>query len=703
MSKTKQTVKTLRTARLLLTVLPFLVSVGLVVLLGSYSQGLQEQQRESDRTAALQESKLLSTVLGEHVERSFEQADVLARMIAQRVVETGFKLDLPELAKSGAIPLDVFVQVAIIDDTGMMRATTVENSAASNLSDREHVKVHLQDPLHGPFLSKPLLGRASGKWSIQYSRAILNAKQELLGVVVVSIDPKYFSGFYQQIQLGEHGSVSLLGVRDRTLRARRTGGEFSAGQEVPANSPLFTQLASAPAGAYRGESSIDHRTRYYGYSSLDKYPFAVIVGLDEHDVMQLHAAERDTLLRGVLLVSAVILVMGAIGTAGVIRVFKEADARTVARDDARRLADQLSTVIDAVPDGMVLVDATLRVAVTNPAFIELSGLDKKFASGAQLQELLDAWTDSRGFDTHLDAASLRATLTSTLPGSFDAMQRIVIARRVPPQQVVELRARHVADGGDGFVLLARDITHESEIDRMKSEFIATAAHELRTPMASIHGFTELLASGRVPEDRQKSMLSIIHRQSLRMTAMLNDMLDLARIEARSGLDFQFEVVDLRDVVSGVYEEFGYMSNDRQIVRNLPAEPISVRCDRGKLAQAVRNLISNALKFSHAPAPVAICVECSRDGKQASVEVRDAGMGMTSEQQAELFKRFYRADKSGNIQGTGLGLSLVKTIVELHGGKVRIESTEDVGTSAFIDLPTADMPETREAAIEEAVH
>jgi signal transduction histidine kinase len=237
---------------------------------------------------------------------------------------------------------------------------------------------------------------------------------------------------------------------------------------------------------------------------------------------------------------------------------------------------------------------------------------------------------------------------------------------------------------------------------MKSEFITTAAHELRTPMASIHGFTELLASGRVGEDRQRSMLAIIHRQSMRMTDMLNDMLDLARIEARSGLDFQFEVSDLRDVVKGVYDEFGYMSSDRKIVSDIPGLAVWVRCDRAKLAQAVRNLLSNAVKFSTAPAPVAICLELSPDQQRAIVEVRDAGMGMTAEQQAQLFTRFYRADKSGSILGSGLGLSLVKTIVELHGGTVRIESTADVGTSAFIELPLVEHAPTSTRALEESI-
>lgn len=181
------------------------------------------------------------------------------------------------------------------------------------------------------------------------------------------------------------------------------------------------------------------------------------------------------------------------------------------------------------------------------------------------------------------------------------------------------------------------------------------------------------------------MFAIILRQSNRMVELLNDLLDLARIEARSDLDFRYEHVDLRDLVAAVADEFGYLSA-RKLVRDFPAGPVIVKADRSKLAQAVRNLLSNAFKFSEAPAPVAIRIDSDEAKQHAMIEVRDLGIGIAPEQQKYLFQRFYRADKSGRIQGSGLGLSLTKIIVELHGGSVHIDSKYGVGTNAYIHLP-----------------
>lgn len=674
--------------RALLIALPAMVAVAIVAVLVTFAIDRLDDQRETESRAAERAAAVLAGVLTEHVQRSFEQADVLAKLVGQRIVDDGFAFDLRELAQKGVIPLDVFLQVASVDDKGILRQSTVEGFKPIDLSDREHIKIHLAQPDHGPFVSKPLLGRASGKWSIQYSRAVLDGSGKLIGAVVVSIDPTYFSGFYRQVDIGEHGSISLIGIDDRTVRTRRSGSSYTAGQEIPSDTQLFKLLRQSPRGSYRGLSTIDQRSRFFGYDSLRKYPFAVVVGLDRDDYLATYEKQRSTLLASVTAVSVVLLIMGFIGTLGVVRVFREVDLKAVARDDARRLAEQLTTVIEAAPDGFLIIDGRMQVAGSNQAFFALSGMTEAQIHHRPLQAVLDEWIDARGFDTHLNVDELFSTLTIET-GHQGEIQRIVIARRKPPQQVVELRARRLATGHPGFILIARDITHETEVDRMKSEFIATAAHELRTPMASIHGFSELLAHGRVPAERQQAMLDIIQRQSSRMTDLLNDLLDLARIEARSDLDFQYEVIDLREIAANVIDEFGYLSGERKLMHDMPPGAVRVRCDRAKLAQAVRNLLGNAFKFSEAPAPIAVLVGTETSGRFAFVEVRDAGIGMTAEQQTHLFQRFYRADKSGHVQGSGLGLALVKTIVELHGGSVRIDSKSGVGTTATLLIPLAD--------------
>jgi PAS domain S-box-containing protein len=670
--------------RLLWISLPFVLSVAIAITLLIYSSLWIKERHHNDVVDAQHNARVLADVLTEHVQRSFEQADVLAKLIGERIAKEGFDVDLNAMARAGTISLDVFVQVAATDEKGILRASTVRDFKPIDLSDRAHIRVHMKDPSHGPFVSKPLVGRASGKWSIQYSRAIIAGDGQFKGVVVVSLDPTYFSGFYDQVDIGQSGVIALIGTDDRTVRTRRTGKNYTAGQEVPADSPLLQNLKISSRGSYTAESAIDHRMRYYGYASLSKYPFAIVVGLDRDEYLAGLKAKRANINAWVYAVAAFLVLLGAVGSLGFRKVFREAQAKSHARDQARELAEQLSTVIEAAPDGFVIVDARKHVSGCNDAFATMSGLNDEQTKGKPLQEVLDRWSEQRQFDTDFDADQLFNALT-TDTRRCDEVQRVVISRRRPPQQVVELRARRLSADTPGFILIARDITHETEIDRMKSEFIATAAHELRTPMASIKGFAELLSNDKVPEQKRGEMLAIILRQANRMAELLNDLLDLARIEARSDLDFRYEQIDLRDLVNAVADEFGYLSG-RMLLREIPAAPVLVKADRAKLSQAMRNLLSNAFKFSEAPAPVTLRIEAAPADQRATIEVRDQGMGITDDQQRHLFQRFYRADKSGRIQGSGLGLSLVKIIVELHSGRVKIDSKFGVGTKACIHLP-----------------
>jgi signal transduction histidine kinase len=245
------------------------------------------------------------------------------------------------------------------------------------------------------------------------------------------------------------------------------------------------------------------------------------------------------------------------------------------------------------------------------------------------------------------------------------------------------------------ILYFRDITHEAEVDRMKSEFLSHAAHELRTPMASIYGFTELLMTQEFDETDRRDFLDTIYRQSSLMISIINELLDLARIEARRGKDFTITAVDvrelLRDVVSGFKTPDG---------RPSPTEPpadgqFRVSADRKKLTQAISNVISNAYKYSPDGGAVGLELVKSPDDRDAppriGIRIADHGIGMTPEQLARVCERFYRADTSGQIPGTGLGMSIVKEIVELHGGELELTSKVGAGTTVTLWLPGVEMP------------
>jgi signal transduction histidine kinase len=186
------------------------------------------------------------------------------------------------------------------------------------------------------------------------------------------------------------------------------------------------------------------------------------------------------------------------------------------------------------------------------------------------------------------------------------------------------------------------------------------------------------------------MLARIHRQASLMIHIINELLDLARIEARRGKDFVLETVELQSLVADALRDFKPPQDRALPARAGLAGSVRVCVDRMKLQQALTNVLSNAYKYSPAGGPVALrlCVGEGPDAQMVGIEVADSGIGMTPEQLARVGERFYRADASGNIPGTGLGMSIVREIVELLGGRMALDSTAGEGTRVTLWLPVA---------------
>ncbi len=248
-------------------------------------------------------------------------------------------------------------------------------------------------------------------------------------------------------------------------------------------------------------------------------------------------------------------------------------------------------------------------------------------------------------------------------------------------------------GGElrGWVLSMRDITREREIDRMKSEFLATAAHELRTPMTSVGGFAELLLSNEYDPAVTREIAETIHRQSEILVHIVNELLDIARIEAGGLSDFEIRTQSVIDLVKQTVNSLNVPGDDREVtVRIAEGERPLVRADAKKTILALTNIVSNAFKYSPHGGEISVSVtRREKDGRSfVSIEVADEGVGMAPQEVARLFERFYRADPSGSIPGTGLGMSLVKDIVELQDGIVEVESEKGEGTKIILLLPEA---------------
>ncbi len=238
----------------------------------------------------------------------------------------------------------------------------------------------------------------------------------------------------------------------------------------------------------------------------------------------------------------------------------------------------------------------------------------------------------------------------------------------------------------GAVITMQDISYLKELNRLKDNFVHTVSHDLRSPLTAVLGYAELLERVGTINDQQREFIRRIHASVQDITELINDLLDLGKIEA--GFDTRLEPLQLDNILHYTIDNIRVLAdNKKQIldVRIAPKLP-PVRGNPVRLRQMFDNLIGNAIKYT--PKGKQVCIELKHEDKQVIFKVADQGQGIPQEDQPHIFEKFYRASNiSSSASGTGLGLAIVKTIVESHNGRIWVESKVDEGSTFFVVLPS----------------
>lgn len=351
----------------------------------------------------------------------------------------------------------------------------------------------------------------------------------------------------------------------------------------------------------------------------------------------------------------------------------------------------LQTIFTQSPDGIVIFDDAHLLSDVNQLFCNMTGFDKQQLIGRTETEF-NAMMQSLGDDALVGAASasqpqrdLNIFHTHTGQASpndkDDARSRIEVLR--PSYRILQHTLTALNQPRISSIVHFRDITGEATVDRMKSEFLMTAAHELRTPMTIICGYVDLLQHRSYDAVTQLGMLDSIQEQAQSIVGLLDELLDLARIESRAGKAFNLLLAPLATTIETTAKGFMMFGDTRQLkVEPMPALPLLL-IDQEKISQALKNCLSNAFKYSAAPTEVSlqVAIVSRHDHDEVAIIISDHGIGMTPEQLAHIFEKFYRADISGKVSGTGLGLTLVKEIIEHHGGRVQVVSQKQSAESS----------------------
>ncbi|MBI3120139.1 MAG: PAS domain-containing protein [Candidatus Kerfeldbacteria bacterium] len=343
--------------------------------------------------------------------------------------------------------------------------------------------------------------------------------------------------------------------------------------------------------------------------------------------------------------------------------------------------DRTRSIIANLIDGLLVVDQHRQIMILN----------------SQAEDMLAVpaleWVTRSIQDSELpqNLVQLRDMMNQARASYAPVTKEMVIqnARRY----VVSVTVAHVV-GIEGAIIgqmaVLRDITREKEIDRMKSEFISVASHQLRTPLSAIKWVVKMLLDGDAGElsPEQKNLLDKGYRSNERMITLVNDLLNVSRIE-EGRFQYQFSFEPIVPLVESVVSELKPILSEKHLTVNVerPATDLpKVKIDANKLRLAIQNLLDNGIKYT--PQGGTITVRVRSDRKYLTVEVQDTGVGIPKAQQAQMFQKFFRATNVVKLQteGSGLGLFIVKNIVERHGGRISFESEEGKGSVFRFTLP-----------------
>ena len=344
------------------------------------------------------------------------------------------------------------------------------------------------------------------------------------------------------------------------------------------------------------------------------------------------------------------------------------------------------------PNAIVVIDNNGKVSDINPAFGKMFNTNESTLIGLTEVEF-DRFIQEKctGEDPYLATSNLPIIADLKAKQTVASINNLELTFTIQSESI-KVIARSYVDCNItriSRIIHFQDITERSHVDRMKSEFIATATHELRTPMTSIFGYAELLKNMPFDAETQKEMIAIIYEQSKAMIDLLNDFLNMAKMEAQAANLYQMTLQPIGPILKSLTDTLITPDHNKVVLEMSPNLP-EINIDKIRIEQAIKNCLSNAYKFSPNNGEINMQVsEVMREGVPCVlIAIQDHGIGMTPEQLNRVYERFYRADQSGRVPGAGLGMAIMKDIITHHGGSIEIESEYGVGTKVMLYLPVA---------------
>lgn len=470
--------------------------------------------------------------------------------------------------------------------------------------------------------------------------------------------------------------------------------------------PEVVQARAAGSGRnFRYSDTLRVEMMYYAVLLNSSKPRDIVVRC----ALPLHRGQEE--VRAVYLeIAGAFLLIGVAGTGVTYLLARwmtqplreiQAVAQAITRGDFGQKASVWATgevgdvgrAINSMADELAARLASLTAATSQLEAVIGSMQDAVVAVDGQGGVLHHNASSKTLLDIRVDPTGLGVWEAIRLPGLQDAVGKVLrerttvrILREVGPRAVSLIVCPIAAS--NGAVLVAHDITEDRRYDSLRREFVANVSHELRTPISVIQGFVETLKDGAwKDEQRAPEFLEAVHRHAQRLAAIVEDLLQLSRLESAGQL-VKLSWIDAGPFFERIRDEHEPLAERKQQTFSLEVDPglEGFRADPDLLERAVGNLVDNAIKYTPDGGKVRVRVQPTRSG--VAIEVTDTGIGIPEADCTRVFERFYRVDKSRSREmgGTGLGLAIVKHIVQLHGGSVSVQSRVGAGSVFTVSLP-----------------
>ncbi len=655
-----------------------------------------KQERQQYEDAAWQEVNSLAHGYEQSIGSTIEGVDQVMLLIRALYRADPQHFDLAAMNQIGSQQTDLALQVTITNASGVMLGSNLAPQSNVDLSDREHVRVHMNSTNDFLFISKPVLGRVSHKWSIQFTRKLFNLKDEFVGVLVVSVNPSYFASFYNGLQ-GLNGAIALVGL-DGVYRVRAPEREGTIGAAVKPDRLERLKFGDGD-GSFREVSQIDGVDRLISFRRLNPYPLAVLVGISAESAFARYNEDRLPYIAIGICLTVLVLVLSVL----------------LIEQGQRLLLSQMTLVatLDNVDQGVAMVDSNGIVPVINRRAVQLLALPPHLArEGVNARDILD-WQIANG---EFKAASvtepesdkmLSTDLNETYRTGIVGPSFYERTRR--DGRILEVRTQQLEDGGS--VRTFTDITHRKRNEatlqaaltaaetarRAQSDFLAVMSHEIRTPLNGVIGMAGLLIDSEL-SSKQRSFATTLREAANSLMQIINDILDYSKLEAHK-MEFEEIPFELPHLVRSVVDLMAVKAHERNLTLRadiVPSAPRHLIGDPGRIRQILLNLVSNAVKFT-VTGGVSIEVDGERSGENQAlvrITVRDTGIGISAAAQERLFEQFFQVDSSNTrgFGGTGLGLAICQRIAMDMGGRLTVASELGKGSAFQVELSLSVDPE-----------